>query len=203
MCAPEGRGSRLVATSRGPGLVGDGGSWAIRDGIRRPGRPGSRPGQRAIAACGVGGRAPSVVPEGGWAGGRGVAHPAAPTRSEEIRLCGGGRASHGARALRFLCRRGRHLGPGAYRSMQACERISWERAAADTRRRCHYARPHAARRGGSGTRCFSRSGCPRICPPSHSRPGRNAPPDSRSLRGGGAVGTRRCAKASLVGQSAV
>jgi hypothetical protein len=197
MRAPEGRGSRLVATSRGPSLVGDGGSWAIRDGIRRPGRLGTRSGQRAVAACGVGGRAFGVVPEGGWTGGRGVAHSAPPIRGEKIRVRSSARASHSARALRFLCRRGRRLGPGADGSMQACERISWERAAADTGRRRHHTGSHATRRGGPAARCSSRSAGPRIRPATHLGSGRSAPPGSRSLRGRGALGTRRCAKISL------
>ena len=131
----------LVATSHRPGLAGDGRSRTLCCGIWRSRCIGACSWQCCPAARGLGGRAPGVVPEGGWAGGGGLARPAAPIRGEKVCFRSGGGASHGARALRFLRTRGRLFGPW---------RASGERAPTDAHRRCHYPRPHASSRRPAG-----------------------------------------------------
>ena len=199
----EVRGPGLVATSRCPSLVGDGGSRTVCHGLRCPRRRRAGSRQHAVTARGVGGRAPGVVPQGGRVGGRSLAHPAAPTQSQKIRFRSVGRASHGARALRFLRCRPRLFRQSACRPMQAVGRATWRRATSDAGRRCDYPRPHITRCGRQRTRCFPGSGNPRIRSPAHSAPGGNAAADPRSLRRRSALGIRRCAKASLVRESAV
>jgi hypothetical protein len=194
----EGFRHGLAATPRRSGLVGDSRSWAIRPMVRDTGYPDSGPGQRAIAAVGLGRRAPGMVSQGSWTGGGGLARPAPPTPGEEIRLRRDGRATHGLRALLILRHREPRLGQSANRS-EPTRRRTWSgRATADTDRRCHHARPHFDCRRAPTPRDISRRADPRIRARAHAEAGRDASPAPRPLRGRSAVGGRRCAQAPLV-----
>jgi hypothetical protein len=147
MCTLESCRPRLVAAAGLAGLVGNGGSCALRSGPRRRRGVGSGSGQRSLATCGLGGRESGLVSQGAGTGGGGLAAPSAPICGEEIRICGCGRASVGTRALRFLCRRARIWGQSAGCPAQLRGHVRWKQVAAGARGRCDYARPHAACRG--------------------------------------------------------
>lgn len=171
---------RVAGSARFTGLVGSGRSRTLRRGAPRLCGVDSGSGQHSLATSGLGGKARGLVSQGVGAGGGGVAALAAPTPGEKIRVCGGRQASVGSRALCFL--RGRvRSGWKTHSCAEAGKRAWWWCAAADTHRRCHYARPHAARRCGQSARSLPGRGDSRICPPAHPGAGRNTAPDSGSL----------------------
>ena len=192
MRATQIRGSNLDTAPRCESLVGDGGARVFRLRVRKPRAAGSRPGQRPGATCGLGGRASGLVLAGGGAGGGGMADPTAPAGSEEICFRGRGQASVGARALRVVCRRALSSGPGTRPPMRGG---GW--AAVDTRGRCDYAGPHAARRRAPASRSVSNSEDIGIRAAAYSGSGRGATACLRSLPRRHTLGIRRCAQVSL------
>lgn len=197
MCAPEGCRFALVAESHCPCLARSGRSWALCRSFGRSGGVGTGSGERSRAAGTLGGGAVGLVSERNRVGGRGLAHLAAPIRSEKIGIRGGGRAAFTVGALRFLCHRARRPGSCIERTARPGARASSQSAPAHTDRRRGNPRADVACCGSQVAGSLPHRGNPCIRAPTHAGPARGAMQASGPLRGRGPLEFRRRTKKSL------